>query len=291
MPRHSPAPLAPVPEPALRAIVARALREDRVRSDRTTGTVIPHRVVVRARVSSQAKGILSGLTVAREIARQAGLRLTPRRQDGDSLRPGTTVLWLDGDARAVLGVERTLLNFLMHLSGVATSTARTVRAVGDGPGRPRIYATRKTLPGLRDLEKAAVVHGGGRPHRRDLSDAVLIKNNHLAVVALPVAVRRARRGQRGPVEIEVSSARAAIQAARLGADRLLIDNASPRRARAIVSRLEDLGLRAGRWIELSGGIAPGNAKRFRAVGADALSLGALTLSAPAVPFHLRLTAR
>jgi nicotinate-nucleotide pyrophosphorylase (carboxylating) len=278
-------------DPHLRAIVARALQEDRVRSDRTTRAVIPHRVAVRARVTSQSKGVLSGIAVAREVARQAGVHATARRRDGDSIRPGTPVLELEGDARAILGIERTLLNFLMHLSGVASSTAKAVRAVGVGPGRPRIYATRKTLPGLRDLEKAAVVHGGGWPHRRDLSEAVLIKNNHLAVVTLAVALDRARRGLGGPVQVEVRSAGAAVTAAQLGARRLLIDNASPTQARAIIRRLESQGLRTGRWIELSGGITPANAQRFRAAGADALSLGALTHSAPALPFHLSITSR
>ncbi|MFZ3356280.1 MAG: carboxylating nicotinate-nucleotide diphosphorylase [Thermoplasmata archaeon] len=291
MPRRSPRSSAVARDPNLRAIVAQALREDRVRSDLTTRAVIPGRVAVRARITSQSKGVLSGIAVAREVARQAGVHATAQRRDGDSIRPGTTVLVLDGDARAILGIERTLLNFLMHLSGIASSTADAVRAVGVGPGHPRIYATRKTLPGLRDLEKAAVVHGGGWPHRRDLSEAVLIKNNHLAVVTLAIALDRVRRGLRGPVQVEVRSARAAVTAAQLGADRLLIDNASPTRAHAIIRRLESQGLRAGRWIELSGGITPANAKRFRAAGADALSLGALTHSAPALPFHLSITSR
>jgi nicotinate-nucleotide pyrophosphorylase (carboxylating) len=274
----------------LRRLVARALREDRVRSDRTTRAVVPPRIPVTARVTSQSHGILSGIAAAREIARQAGVHATSKKHDGDPIGPGTMVLVLEGDARAILGIERTLLNFLMHLSGVATSTALAVRAVGSGPKRPRIYATRKTLPGLRDFEKAAVVHGGGFPHRRDLSQSVLIKNNHLALVALPIALSRARRRGRGPIEVEVRTARAAVIAARLGADRILIDNASPSEARAIIRRLESEGLRAGCWIELSGGITPATARRYRDVGADALSLGALTHSAPALPFHMRITA-
>jgi nicotinate-nucleotide pyrophosphorylase (carboxylating) len=291
MPRRSPRSSPAARDPELRTIVARALREDRVRSDRTTRAVIPDWVAVKARITSQSKGILSGLAPAQEIARQAGVRATPQARDGDPIRPGMTVLLLEGDARAILGIERTLLNFLMHLSGVATSTALAVRAVGTGRKRPRIYATRKTLPGLRDLEKSAVVHGGGWPHRRDLSESVLIKNNHLAVIELPVALNRARRGKKGPIEVEVRTAGAAVAAAQLGADRILIDNASPIQARAIIRRLERNGLRAGRWIELSGGITPAKVKRFRGVGADALSLGALTHSAPALPFHLRITSR
>ncbi|EQD51517.1 Quinolinate phosphoribosyl transferase, partial [mine drainage metagenome] len=140
----------------------------------------------------------------------------------------------------------------------------------------------------RDLEKAAVVHGGGRPHRRDLADGLLIKTTHTAFVPVATAVARARRVARPgeSVEVEVGSVADALAAARAGADALLIDNASPAAARAIVRTLEAAGLRRGRWIELSGGIVPETVARYRRVGADAVSLGALTHSARALPFHL-----
>jgi len=181
----------------------------------------------------------------------------------------------------------------MHASGVATATARAVRAAGRSRGALRVLATRKTLPGLRDLEKAAVVHGGGRPHRRDLASAILVKNNHVALVGLEAAVARARRSARPgePVEVEVASVGAARRAARAGADVLLIDNASPARARAIVRALERAGVRDRLRIELSGGLTAENLGRYRSVGADRASLGALTHSAAALPFHLRLRRR
>ena len=187
-------------------------------------------------------------------------------------------------------MERTILNFVMHASGVASETRRAVDAAR-GARRPlEVWATRKTLPGLRDLEKDAVVHGGGRPHRRDLSDAVLIKNNHLALVPLREAVLRARaRARPGErVEVEVRSRSQAVAAARAGADALLLDNLSPVAARAIVRALERSGLRRGRFIELSGGITPDRVRGYRSVGADAVSLGGITHSAPALPFHLAL---
>ena len=233
---------------------------------------------------------MSGVSAARAVARSQGLTVVSARRDGSRVRPGTVVLRLRGDARRILAAERTLLNFLMHASGVATETRRAVDAAR-GARRPlEVWATRKTLPGLRDLEKAAVVHGGGRPHRRDLSDAVLIKNNHLALLSLTAAVTRARaRARPGErVEVEVRSAAQAIRAARAGADALLLDNVSPRRAREIVQKLEQQDLRRGRWVELSGGITPGRVPLYRSVGADAVSLGGLTHSAPALPFHLIL---
>lgn len=270
------------------ALARRALLEDRVSRDRTTRRVLPRAIPARARVVSQAAGVLSGIDAARTVARLQHLRVLRAARDGTRVRRGTTVLLLEGDARRILGAERTILNLLMHASGVASETRRAVEATR-GAARPlEVWATRKTLPGLRDLEKAAVVHGGGRPHRRDLSDALLIKNNHLALVPLPEALARAGAPSGERVEVEVRGVRDAIRAARAGAPAILIDNASPARARSIVRALERAGLRRGRWIELSGGITPRTVGRYRLVGADAVSLGALTHSAPALPFHLVL---
>ncbi|HEY1198278.1 MAG TPA: carboxylating nicotinate-nucleotide diphosphorylase [Thermoplasmata archaeon] len=271
-------------------LARRALREDRASRDRTTRLLLDRSVPAEARVLAQANGVVSGMAAARATARAQGLTVVTARRDGTPVRPGTVVLRLRGDARRILAAERTILNFLMHASGVATETRRAVEGAR-GARRPlEVWATRKTLPGLRDLEKAAVVHGGGHPHRRDLSDAVLIKNNHLALLSLPEAVARARaRARPGErVEVEVQTPTQAITAARAGADALLLDNVSPRRAREIVRSLEREDLRRGRWVELSGGITPGRVPLYRSVGADAVSLGGLTHSAPALPFHLLL---
>ena len=278
------------PSTGFDALARRALAEDRASRDRTTRFVLDRPAVAEGRVVAQGSGVLSGVGAARAVARAQGLVVTSALRDGSRVRPGTVVLRLRGDVRRILSAERTLLNFLMHASGVATETRRAVDAAR-GARRPlEVWATRKTLPGLRDLEKAAVVHGGGRPHRRDLSDAVLIKNNHLAVVPLAEAVvrarARARAGER--VQVEVRSRTEAVAAARAGADALLLDNLSPRGARAVVRSLERAGLRRGRWVELSGGITPDRVAAYRSVGADAVSLGGITHSAPALPFHLVL---
>jgi nicotinate-nucleotide pyrophosphorylase (carboxylating) len=239
----------------------------------------------RAVVSAQARGVVSGLAIAEAVARSAGLTVRRRADDGDPVRPGTVVLELAGNARNLLGAERTVLNFLMHLSGVASATEAARRAVG--PNGPKVYATRKTLPGLRDLEKAAVRAAGGEPHRRDLSEGILVKTNHLALVPLATAVRRARQRSRGRrVQVEVRSLSEAEAALEAGADALLVDNASPAEARRIVRGLVASGHRSGVHIELSGGITPADVGRYRETGADAVSLGSLTHSAPAVPFHM-----
>jgi nicotinate-nucleotide pyrophosphorylase (carboxylating) len=238
-----------------------------------------------ARLVAQAPGVLSGSRVAARVARRAGLTVRRRRPEGSTLARGTVVLELSGPAGRVLAAERTILNYLMHLSGVASATRAAVAAAG---GRLEVLGTRKTVPGLRDLEKAAIVHGGGAPHRRDLSDALLVKRPHLALVGIEPAVRSALAAARGrsPVEVEVASlaeVRAAIDA---GARRLLLDNVGPRGARRIVRALEREGRRRGVWIEVSGGITSATLARYRGSGVDAASLGCLTHSAPALPFHL-----
>ncbi len=274
--------------PGVDAIVRRALAEDRAARDRTTRAVLPGRLVVEATVTAQGAGVLSGTEALRAAARARSLEVAFAARDGSRVRRGTLVARLRGDARAILAIERTVLNFLMHLSGVASATALAVEGTRGSRPRLEVWATRKTTPGLRDLEKAAVVHGGGHPHRRDLSDGVLIKNNHLALVPLATAIRRARARtpSRLPVQVEVRTAREALEAIRAGADSLLLDNTGPGPARAIVRALEAAHVRRGHWVELSGGITPVTVRRYRAVGADAVSLGALTHSAPALPFHL-----
>ncbi len=269
-------------------LARRSLAEDRARRDRTSRSVLGPEVRARARIVAQAAGVLSGSAAARAVAALAGVRAVATVPDGAPVRAGTVVLRLEGSARQILASERTMLNLLMHASGVATATARAVRAARGSRPPLEVWATRKTLPGLRDLEKAAVVHGGGRSHRRDLAEGILIKSTHLTFVPLETAVARARRAARPgePVEVEVRNVAEALRAARAGADALLIDNAPPARARRIVRALTAAGLRRGRWVELSGGITPGRVRRYRGVGADALSLGALTHSAPALPFHL-----
>ena len=241
-----------------------------------------------ADVRAQGRGVVSGVAVAARLARSCGLAVRIRVRDGQRVVPGDPVLHLSGPWPVILGIERTLLNLLMHLSGVATATAEAVAAVRAAGGGVEVYATRKTLPGLRDLEKAAVVDGGGRPHRRDLSDGFLLKTSHTGLVPLPEALVRLRRaaGPRALVEAEVRDLAEARTAVRSGADAILLDNLPPAAAGRIVRALARDGLRERVWIELSGGIDRSNIARFARTGADAVSLGSLTHSARALPFHL-----
>ncbi|MDE1819249.1 MAG: carboxylating nicotinate-nucleotide diphosphorylase [Euryarchaeota archaeon] len=277
--------LAPRP---LSAAVRRWLSEDRTRQDITSRLAIPPRTAAHGLVVAQAKGVMSGIPPVLEIARQLGLHARPLLREGSRVRAGDAVLEVWGDARKLLASERTMLNVLMHLSGVATATARGVESVRRSGGRTLVAATRKTLPGLRDLEKAAVVHGGGDPHRRDLSSTVLVKNNHLALVPLRELLRclRSQKARGVSVIVEARSVRDAMTAAREGADRLLLDNMSPQRVRALIRALQSAGLRDGVVVEVSGGIDPKSVRRYARTGADVASMGSLTHSAPALPYHL-----
>lgn len=273
--------------PADAGLLARTLREDRYGQDITSRAALPRRLALRAEVVAEGTGTLSGLSAAASLARLAGLRATPLARDGARVRPGETVLSLAGRAERLLAAERSLLNLLMHLSGVATMTERAVRAARRANPRFVILATRKTLPGLRDLEKQAVVDGGGYPNRRDLASGFLLKNTHLALVPLGEALRRVRRRARGRrIEVEVRSLQEAREAIAGGADQILVDNLPPPSVRRLLAALGPIRRRV--FVEVSGGITPLNVSRYAASGADGASLGSLTHSAPSLPFHLRL---
>lgn len=269
------------------------LDDDGADRDITTRAIVRRSIRRSGAIRAQASGVLSGVEAVARLARAVGLAVRVRRRDGARVRRGDVVLELEGDVRVLLGAERTMLNALMHLSGVATGTADAVAALRRAGGGVEVFATRKTLPGLRDLEKAAVVHGGGHPHRRDLADGYLLKSSHLTLVPMAEAVARLRRaaGPRRALEVEVRNLAEARIAIAGRAEAILIDNAGPGPARRLVDALVRERLRDRVWIEISGGITPANVHRYARTGADAVSLGALTHSARAVPFHLVLARR
>ncbi|HEX9698568.1 MAG TPA: carboxylating nicotinate-nucleotide diphosphorylase [Acidobacteriota bacterium] len=278
----------------LRAQLAAFLDEDLAGGDLTSEAVVAEDRSARGTVRAGAAGILAGVEECLALGEIAGVSVEARRGDGDTVAPGDVVLELTGSARAILGLERTLLNLLSHMSGVATVTRRAVDAVaachrgGGSPQPPRIAATRKTLPGLRRLQKKAVVIGGGLPHRFDLGEAVLIKDNHLAVEPdIATAVARARQAiGTAPIEIEVETAADAVVAARAGADRLLLDNMPPAGVREVVAALQSAGLRNGRLLEASGGITMKNVCEYADTGVDWISMGMLTASPAPIDFSL-----
>jgi quinolinate synthase len=267
---------------ALTDIVARALAEDLGAGDATSAATVDEDARARATITQKQPGVLFGLDVAEATFRQLDPDVEIERLASEGeWREGGPVVRIQGRTRALLGAERTALNFLQRLSGVATATARAVKEI-EGTGA-RILDTRKTTPGLRALEKAAVRAGGGVNHRAGLYDAILIKENHAAAAGgVGEAVRRARAASPDlPLEVEVRDDAEIDEALGAGATRVLLDNMSPDRLRAAVSRV------AGRAeLEASGGITLANLREVATTGVEFVSVGALTHSAVALDLSL-----
>lgn len=271
-------------------LVKRALAEDVGDGDITTISCIPEKLKGRGRIRSRSHGVLSGLSVVEKVFHEVdpGLLVEMQRADGDRVAVGTDVMIGSGRVRSILTSERVALNFLTHLSGVATLTSRFVEAAG---GKIQILDTRKTLPGYRELEKKAVVHGGGVNHRMGLYDAVLIKDNHVeAAGSLEEAVRRAREFfPAKKIMLEVENLEQAQRGAGLGVHHLLLDNMTPDEVRAIVSAMDEFAERP--YLEVSGGVTLDTVGSYADTGADGVSVGALTHSAPALDLALDLDPR
>ncbi len=278
------------PAEPLGEIVRRALAEDLGSGDVTAAATVPAQARARARIVQKAPGVVYGLDAVKEAMRQCGVEeVEVLAAEGEWRDAPADVLLASGDARGLLAAERTALNFLAHLSGVATLTHRFVEAVA-GTGA-RILDTRKTTPGLRRLEKAAVAAGGGRNHRMGLHDAILIKENHIALaggVARAVHAARAANPDLA-VEVEVRDLEEAAYALGTGADRLLLDNMDAETlAAAVALRDEHGGGGEGPTLEASGGVDLANVRAIAETGVDFVSVGALTHSAPALDFSLLL---
>ena len=254
----------------------RFIREDAPWGDVTSETVVPD-VTCRAVVRAKSQGIVAGLSEARRLFEHFGVTVRERSADGRAVAPGTVLLDLDGPARAILLVERTALNIIGRMSGIATRTREAVEAVRAVSPDVRVAATRKTAPGLRVLDKKAVILGGGDPHRYTLSDMVLIKDNHLALTPLAEAIRRAKKESLyRVVEVEVETVEDAVTAAGAGADIVLLDNMTPDTVREAVRALAGRGLRGRLTLEVSGGVGEDTLVGYAATGVDIISMGALT---------------
>jgi len=268
-------------------IVRRALAEDVGKGDITTKTTVRDDASAVGKLIAKQSGVLAGMEVFAEVFQQVDFMIAvePLFQDGDKVKPGDEVAIVRGYADGVLTGERTALNFLCHLSGIATATRALVDAV-EGT-KAKILDTRKTTPCLRKLEKAAVRAGGGVSHRFGLFDAILIKDNHLDFAGgVEPAIRSARSGSIGmKVEVEVETLDQLQEAISAGADTVLLDNMSPDTLRKAVEI-------AGRKVilEASGGITLENVRQVAETGVDFISVGWITHSAPSLDFSLELEA-
>ncbi len=278
------------PPAALFGLARAALQEDVGRGDVTSQVTVPEESRARARLVARKGLVVSGLEAARAVFFEAGgeeVSFAVFATEGDRLGEGSVLAEVEGPARPILAAERVALNLLMRLSGIATFASRYAEAVA-GTGA-RIADTRKTTPGLRILEKAAVRAGGGTNHRAGLDDGILIKDNHLALSGgVTEAVRRARANSPHllKVEVEVENLEELEEAIQAGADAVLLDNMAPEEVREAVglARKESPGI----LVEISGGINLRTVRSYAEAGPDLISVGALTHSAPAADISLEV---
>ena len=274
-----------------RQIIDLALAEDHVSNDVTSRLIIPDGLEAMATLLAKAPGVLAGIEVFKAVFQSVDKKLNVdiRMSDGAVLKPGDVAALVSGRARSILRAERTALNFICHLSGIATTASRYVERVAGLP--VSIVDTRKTSAGQRLLEKHAVACGGGKNHRMNLADGILIKDNHIAALrrsglSLGQIVSRAKQRNKSALklEVEVNSITEAIEAAGAGADMLLLDNMS-------VADMKETVLRLGgsMYFEASGGITLENVRAVAETGVDIISIGALTHSVNALDFSLEMS--
>jgi nicotinate-nucleotide pyrophosphorylase (carboxylating) len=277
---------------AVREAVARALAEDLTPLGDLTSALLPPALEAIARFVPRVDGILAGRLCAMEAFRQVEplLEVAWWADDGDQVTAGVAIAEVRGPLAPILTAERTALNFLGHLSGVATLTARFVDAISDAGGDLRVWDTRKTTPGLRALEKAAVRAGGGSNHRGNLSDWVLLKDNHLELFGITAAVVHARERWPGrTVHVECGDLDQVREATEAGADALLLDNMSPEQVRAVVTEVRERDP-VRPLLEISGTVSLETIRLYATTGADMVSIGALTHSAPVLDIGLDIGA-
>lgn len=269
----------------LRKVLETALKEDLGFGD-TTGEILPAGFTVKGKFSAKSEGILAG-TAAIETGYALlddSVEVQVLKGDGERVRPGDVIAEVRGSARSLLACERVILNLIQHLSGIATSTAVAVDALKGSS--TRICDTRKTLPGLRALQKYAVRCGGGFNHRMRLDDGIMIKDNHIkAAGGIPEAVESARKktGLMVKIEVECETRDQVLQAVNAGADIIMLDNRTPEEAAELRRIIPENII-----VELSGGIQPGTIGKYRDCGADYISIGALTHSVRALDISFNL---
>lgn len=267
----------------------RFIEEDAPRGDITTDVIVPE-VPCSAVIRAEQDGIIAGLSEASALFTHFGVTVTGSSSDGDRVKTGDVVLSLHGGAKNVLLVERTALNIIGRMSGIATNTRELADLAAVKNPSCRVAATRKICPGFGALDKKAVSLGGGDPHRATLSDGFLIKDNHLALVPIREAIARAKAySAYKKIEVEVESAGDALIAAECGADIILLDNMTPNDVTATIKTITEAGLRDRVTIEISGGIDASGIGAYAASGADVISMGALTHTVKNFSVTLELT--
>lgn len=274
----------------LRETLAKFLEEDIGEGD-ITSEIIPNDPA-KAKIICKKKAVIAGLHEAGILFEIVGCEVRTLVKEGSFVKPNSTIINIAGNARSILSAERTVLNVLMRMSGIATETKKYVDEVRKINPKVKIACTRKTAPGFRVFDKRAVKVGGGETHRMRLDDMVLIKDNHLAIVgsaSKAVKLAKERHGSKSKIEIEVRSLNDAIEAVNAGTDIIMLDNLTPKQVHSIIKTLKKKGLRDKVMIEVSGGVTHKNVKQYAAADIDVISIGSLTHSIRAIDMSLEIT--
>jgi nicotinate-nucleotide pyrophosphorylase (carboxylating) len=280
-----------MPRKVLEEKLKQILAEDVGQGDVTSVAVVPAGLTVEAVVIAKEAGIVAGIEEIVILAESLGLSVKAEVVDGDEIKSGKVILRISGDAQAILSAERTMLNLLSRMSGIATATRRLVEKLRKAKSTAKIAATRKTAPGLGYFDKKAVLIGGGDPHRLRLDDMILVKDNHIAIAGnVETAVKKAKAASFSKkIEIEVTSITDALKAAEAGADIIMLDNFSPKQIREAVEVLKKAGFFGKILLEISGGITEQNLLEYASTQVDIISMGELTHSVKALDISLEIT--
>jgi len=268
------------------------LTEDLGKGDVTTMLLIPADSTAEAEVIARESGVIAGVEEAEVLAESLGLKVENLVSDGEEVKTGKVLMKISGKTRTILAAERTILNILSRMSGIATSTRKLVNKLKRRKLKTRVACTRKVAPGLLYFDKKAVLIGGGDTHRLCLDDMILIKDNHIAVVgSVEKAVKTAREkvSFSKKIEVEVTRVEDALKAAKAGADIIMLDNFHPKQIEKAVKTLKKSGFYGKVLLEASGGITAKNILEFASTGVDVVSLGEITHSVKALNISLEIT--
>jgi nicotinate-nucleotide pyrophosphorylase (carboxylating) len=279
-----------IPRKILEEKLRQLLAEDLGQGDVTSAAIIPANLTVKALVIAKEEGIVAGSEEATILAEFLGLKVQAKIVDGAKIRNKQVLMEISGDAQTILAAERTLLNLLSRMSGIATKTRSLTDKLEKAGVKTRIAATRKSAPGLLYFDKKAVIVGGGDPHRLHLDDMILIKDNHLTIVgSIEEAVKKAKANGSftNKIEIEVTKAEEALKAAKAGADIVMLDNFSPKQAKETSEMLKKAGF-GDVMLEVSGGITSETLLEYAAAKVNIISMGELTHSVRALDISLEI---
>jgi len=280
-----------MPKVVLQEKLMEFLREDVGFGDITTDAVVPAETKIRAQIIVKEPAVVAGISEIRSMFEMLDIKFAAAVKDGEEVSSGTVIGEVKGSGGTVLMAERTVLNILMRMSGIATATRRLLKKIQRERFAVRIAATRKTAPGLRYFDKRAVLIGGGDPHRFRLDDAFLVKDNHIKIAGgIEESVKRIRSvaSFSKKIEVEAKTTSQAVEAAKLGVDIIMLDNMTLEEAEKTIKALNDLGLRDNVLIEISGGVIEENLLDYAKLKPDIISLGSLTHSVKAIDISLEV---